>query len=132
MLCEAAVLLHEEEEEGGRFKSQRGFFFPLREGGGERRRREGLGREEGRGEEGEGLGRVNIHGGFGRRKKGGRETEGARDWLPLPAPSHLTASLSASQSGAAAVFERCQREEEEELKKKINVLPEWMCSGCSL
>lgn len=107
MLCEAAVLLHEEEEEGGRFKSQRGFFFPLREGGG-----------EGRGEEGEGLGRVNIHGGFGRRKKGGRETEGARDWLPLPAPSHLTASLSASQSGAAAVFERCQREEEEELKKK--------------
>lgn len=88
-----------------------------------------------RGEEGEGLGRVNIHGGFGRRKKGGRETEGARDWLPLPAPSHLTASLSASQSGAAAVFERCQREEEEEeefKKKKINVLPEWMCSGCSL
>lgn len=55
MLCEAAVLLHEEEEEeeGGRFKSQRGFFF-----------------HSGR-EEGEGLGRVNIHGGFGRRKKRG-------------------------------------------------------------
>lgn len=57
MLCEAAVLLHEEEEEeGGRFKSQRGFFSTQ---GGRR------------GEEGEGLGRVNIHGGFGRRKKRG-------------------------------------------------------------
>lgn len=58
MLCEAAVLLHEEEEEeeGGRFKSQRGFFFHS-------------GREEGRG--GGGIGRVNIHGGFGRRKKRG-------------------------------------------------------------
>lgn len=55
MLCEAAVLLHEEEE-GGRFKSQRGFFSTQ---GGRR------------GEEGEGLGRVNIHGGFGRRKKRG-------------------------------------------------------------
>lgn len=74
--------------------------------------------------------------GLEEEKKGGREMEGARDWLPLPAPSQLTASLSASQSGAAAVFERCQREEEEEeefkKKKKINVLPEWMCSGCSL
>lgn len=58
--------------------------------------------------------------GLEEEKKGGREMEGARDWLPLPAPSHLTASLSASQSGAAAVFERCQREEEEEeeFKKK--------------
>lgn len=58
MLCEAAVLLHEEEEEeeGSRFKSQRGFFSTQ---GGRR------------GEEGEGLGRVNIHGGFGRRKKRG-------------------------------------------------------------
>lgn len=56
MLCEAAVLLHEEEEEGGDL-NLRGDFFSTQGGR--------------RGEEGEGLGRVNIHGGFGRRKKRG-------------------------------------------------------------
>lgn len=82
MLCEAAVLLHEEEEEeeeGGRFKSQRGFFST--QGGG-------------RGEEGGGIGEGKYSWRVWKKKKGGRETEGARDWLPLPAPSHLTASLS--------------------------------------
>lgn len=75
-----------------------------------------------------------------KRKRGGWETERAGDWLPLPAPSHLTANLSSSQSGASAPFKRCQgkklkdgrgrgREEESEM---MDVLLVAMCSGCTL
>lgn len=61
---------------------------------------------------------MNIHGGFLKKRKkekeGGWETEAAPDWLQLHAPSHLTTSLSAGQSGASVLFERCQREKEGE------------------
>lgn len=52
-------------------------------------------RVEGRGRMrrgGAGCGWVNIHGAFKKRKRGGWETEGAGDWLLLPAHSHLTES----------------------------------------
>lgn len=47
-------------------------------------------------------------------KRGGWKTEAVPDWLQLHAPSHLTTSLSAGQSGASVLFERCQREKEGE------------------
>lgn len=73
-------------------------------------------------------------------EEGGWETEPACDWLQLHAPSHLTPSLRASQSGASAPFERCQRrkikkreeEEEKEESEMMNVQPVWICTGCTL